>query len=152
MPSISSTSYCILSEHLAFNFACLVFQSQQVFHCWNAGCKSSTHPSNHRHVNVYRELCVFKKVSMTTKRIDYHHTRALYTQTLVKMNEELKIVVDNVNKMLDTNYNLMSFDSLPNTNLLQVLGDVLVKLDVIDKVTLNTSCFCAKRVVNVSNR
>lgn len=52
------------------------------------------------------------------------------------MNEELKTLVDNVNKMLDTNYNLMSFDSLSNTNLLQVLGDVLTKLGVMEKVRL----------------
>lgn len=51
------------------------------------------------------------------------------------MNEELKTVVDSVNKMLDTNYNLMSFDSLSNMNLLQVLGDVLVKLGIIEKVS-----------------
>lgn len=64
----------------------------------------------------------------------------LRLQLLVKMNEELKSLVDNVNKMLDTNYNLMSFDSLSNTNLLQVLGDVLVKLGVMEKVGVG-ACF-----------
>lgn len=55
------------------------------------------------------------------------------------MNEELKSIVENVNRMFDTNYNLMSFDSLSNTNLLQVLGDVLVKLDIAEKVLYDKS-------------
>lgn len=61
--------------------------------------------------------------------------RGIELTTLVKMNGELKTIVDNVNKMLDTNYNLMSFDSLSNINLLQVLGDVFIKLGVLEKVS-----------------
>lgn len=78
-------------------------------------------------------LCVHQNVSTTTERIDYFRL-IVQTASLVNMNEELKTIVDNVNKMLDTNYNLMSFDSLSNVNLLQVLGDVLVKLGIIEKV------------------
>lgn len=51
------------------------------------------------------------------------------------MNEELKFIVEHVNKLFGTNYNMMSFDSMSNTSVLQVLGDVLVKLEVAEKVS-----------------
>lgn len=53
------------------------------------------------------------------------------------MNEQLKNIVEQVNTTLGTNYNMMSFDSLSNTSLLQILGDVLMNLDVMDKVSIN---------------
>lgn len=53
------------------------------------------------------------------------------------MNEQLKNIVEQVNATLGTNYNMMSFDSLTNTSLLQILGDVLVNFNVTEKVSVN---------------
>lgn len=58
------------------------------------------------------------------------------------MNEQLKNIVEQVNTTLGTNYNMMSFDSLSNTSLLQILGDILVNLDVTEKVSVNKILLC----------
>ncbi len=43
------------------------------------------------------------------------------------MTEDLKFIVAEINKILKTDYNLISFDSLSIENLLQILLDVLEK-------------------------
>ncbi|XP_053682142.1 intraflagellar transport protein 81 homolog [Sabethes cyaneus] len=50
------------------------------------------------------------------------------------MTEDLKLIVVEVNKLLETDYNLITFDSLPAESLLQVLVDVFHAFGVIDKL------------------
>ncbi|KAG5670736.1 hypothetical protein PVAND_000978 [Polypedilum vanderplanki] len=47
------------------------------------------------------------------------------------MTENLKLIVQSVNKLLGTEYNLISFDSLSEDQLLQVLLDVFLKYGII---------------------
>lgn len=53
------------------------------------------------------------------------------------MTENLKFIVAEVNKLLKSDYNLISFDSLSVENLLQVLLDVLNKFGASVKVRSN---------------
>lgn len=48
----------------------------------------------------------------------------------------LRFVVNEVNKMLNADYNMISFDSLSRNSLLQICADCLNKLDAIPKVTI----------------
>lgn len=48
------------------------------------------------------------------------------------MTENLKSIVQAVNKCLKTDFNLISFDSQSDESLLQVLLDVFHKFDIID--------------------
>lgn len=50
------------------------------------------------------------------------------------MTEDLKFIVAEINKILKTDYNLISFDSLSIENLLQILLDVLEKFGAATKV------------------
>lgn len=50
------------------------------------------------------------------------------------MTENLKFIVQEVNKLAKSDYNLISFDSLSVESLLQVLIDILVALGVQTKV------------------
>ena len=50
------------------------------------------------------------------------------------MTEDLKLIVIEVNKLLGTDYNLITFDSLAPESLLQVLGDVFKNFDAAEKV------------------
>lgn len=50
------------------------------------------------------------------------------------MTEDLKLIVLEVNKLLETDYNLISFDSLSPDSLLQVLVDVFHAFDAIEKL------------------
>ncbi|XP_055523843.1 intraflagellar transport protein 81 homolog [Wyeomyia smithii] len=50
------------------------------------------------------------------------------------MTEDLKLIVVEVNKLLETDYNLITFDSLAAESLLQVLVDVFHAFGVIDKL------------------
>lgn len=50
------------------------------------------------------------------------------------MTEDLKFIVAETNKLLKTEYNLISFDSLSVEALLQVLNDVLCKFNASTKV------------------
>jgi intraflagellar transport protein 81 len=47
------------------------------------------------------------------------------------MTENLKNILQSINKTLNTDYNLISFDSLPEESLLQVLLDIFLKFNVI---------------------
>lgn len=47
------------------------------------------------------------------------------------MTENLKNILQSINKALKTDYNLISFDSLPEESLLQVLLDIFLKFNVI---------------------
>jgi hypothetical protein len=47
------------------------------------------------------------------------------------MTENLKTIVQSVNKLLAVDYNLISFDSLSEEALLQVLLDVFLKFGII---------------------
>ena len=51
-----------------------------------------------------------------------------------KMTENLKFIVQEVNKVLKTDYNLISFDSMSVESILQVLVDVFVQFEVQSKV------------------
>ncbi|XP_021693477.1 intraflagellar transport protein 81 homolog [Aedes aegypti] len=50
------------------------------------------------------------------------------------MTEDLKLIVLEVNKLLETDYNLITFDSLSPESLLQVLIDVFHAFEAIDKL------------------
>ncbi|XP_065080099.1 intraflagellar transport protein 81 homolog [Ochlerotatus camptorhynchus] len=50
------------------------------------------------------------------------------------MTEDLKLIVLEVNKLLETEYNLITFDSLSPESLLQVMIDVFHAFDAIDKL------------------
>lgn len=50
------------------------------------------------------------------------------------MTENLKFIVQEVNKVLKTDYNLISFDSMTVESILQVLVDVFVQFEVQSKV------------------
>lgn len=50
------------------------------------------------------------------------------------MTEDLKFIVAEINKLLKTEYNLISFDSLSVENLLQILLDVLEKFGAANRV------------------
>lgn len=52
------------------------------------------------------------------------------------MTEDLKFIVAETNKLLKTEYNLISFDSLSVESLLQVLIDVLCKFGATTKVSI----------------
>lgn len=53
------------------------------------------------------------------------------------MTEELKLIVTEVNKLLATDYNLISFDSLSVESLLQVLVNVTCEFNVSVKFDVN---------------
>lgn len=57
------------------------------------------------------------------------------------MTENLKFIVAEVNKLMKTDYNLISFDSLSVENLLQLLLDVLHKFGASTKVKLKWKIF-----------
>lgn len=59
----------------------------------------------------------------------------IHNQLLTKLTmTDLKFVVTELNKQLNTDYNLISFDSLPIANLVQLLVDVLHAFDATTKV------------------
>lgn len=47
------------------------------------------------------------------------------------MTENLKIIVQSVNKALQTEYNLISFDSQSEVSLIQILLDIFVRFNVL---------------------
>lgn len=51
------------------------------------------------------------------------------------MTEDLKFIVAEINKILKTDFNLISFDSLSIESLLQILLDVLEKFGAATKVS-----------------
>lgn len=46
----------------------------------------------------------------------------------------LRYMVNEVNKLLGTDYNMISFDSLSKNSLIQVFADCLTKLEALPKV------------------
>lgn len=54
-----------------------------------------------------------------------------------KMTDNLKSIVQAVNKCLGTDFNLISFDSQSDESLLQVLLDVFDKFDIIDSKVID---------------
>lgn len=50
---------------------------------------------------------------------------------------DLKFIVAEVNKLINTDYNLISFDALPIVNLVQILVDVLHDFGALSKVFLS---------------
>lgn len=55
------------------------------------------------------------------------------------MTDNLKSIVQAVNKCLNTDFNLISFDSQSDESLLQVLLDVFDKFDIIDSKVIDFS-------------
>lgn len=56
------------------------------------------------------------------------------------MTENLKSIVQSLNKLLNTDYNIISFDSLSEESLLQLLLDVFLKYGIITaKVNFSAS-------------
>lgn len=49
---------------------------------------------------------------------------------------DLKFIVTEVNKLLKTDYNMISFDALPIANLVQILVDVLADFGALTKVKI----------------
>lgn len=47
---------------------------------------------------------------------------------------DLKFIVAEVNKLINTDYNMISFDALPIANLVQILVDVLHDFGALSKV------------------
>lgn len=47
---------------------------------------------------------------------------------------DLKFIVSEVNKLIKTDYNMISFDALPIANLVQILVDVLADFGALQKV------------------
>lgn len=66
------------------------------------------------------------------KSINFHFLFHLYVQNSLKMTENLKSIVQAVNKCLKTDYNLISFDSQSEELLLQLLLDVFNKFEIIN--------------------
>lgn len=67
------------------------------------------------------------------------------------MTENLKSIVQSVNKCLKTDYNLISFDSLSEESLLQVLVDVFFKFDIINVKVRKTILFMSSSVSKSNN-
>ncbi|XP_017774273.1 PREDICTED: intraflagellar transport protein 81 homolog [Nicrophorus vespilloides] len=55
------------------------------------------------------------------------------------MMEDLKFIVNELNRNFDTDYNMISFDSLPSTDLLQILLDVLNIVNASNKLDVRKS-------------
>lgn len=53
---------------------------------------------------------------------------------------DLKFIVAEVNKLINTDYNMISFDALPIANLVQILVDVLHDFGALSKVKLSIKC------------
>lgn len=49
---------------------------------------------------------------------------------------DLKFIVSEVNKLIKTDYNMISFDALPIANLVQILVDVLADFGALTKVKI----------------
>lgn len=49
---------------------------------------------------------------------------------------DLKFIVSEVNKLIKTDYNMISFDALPIANLVQILVDVLANFGALIKVKI----------------
>lgn len=49
---------------------------------------------------------------------------------------EAKFIVEELNKLLDKNYNMLTIDSVSRIEMLQIIGNVLHKLDVLDDVRI----------------
>lgn len=49
---------------------------------------------------------------------------------------DLKFIVTEVNKLMKTDYNMISFDALPIANLVQILVDVLADFGALTKVKI----------------
>lgn len=50
---------------------------------------------------------------------------------------DLKFIVAEINKLINTDYNMISFDALPIANLMQTLVDVLCDFGALTKVIIN---------------
>lgn len=50
---------------------------------------------------------------------------------------DLKFIVNEINKLIKTDYNLISLDSLPIANLVQILVDILHDFGALTKVKIN---------------
>lgn len=56
---------------------------------------------------------------------------------------DLKFIVTELNKLINTDYNLISFDALPIANLMQIMVDVLHNFGALVKVcVLGRFCCC----------
>lgn len=53
---------------------------------------------------------------------------------------DLKFIVSEVNKLINTDYNMISFDALPVANLVQILVDVLHDFGALSKVNYQLNC------------
>lgn len=53
---------------------------------------------------------------------------------------DLKFIVAEVNKLISTDYNMISFDALPIANLVQILVDVLHDFGALSKVNYQLNC------------
>lgn len=74
----------------------------------------------------------------------------------IKMTEQMKFIVKEINSTLGRNYDLIKFDSLDEKQLLQLLVDLLVNFKAGDKVSIHIHIpiipICAGTMTYVSNR
>lgn len=55
---------------------------------------------------------------------------------------DLKFIVAETNKLINTDFNMISFDALPIANLVQILVDVLHDFGALSKVIINYEYNC----------
>lgn len=55
---------------------------------------------------------------------------------------DLKFIVAETNKLINTDFNMISFDALPIANLVQILVDVLHDFGALSKVIINYKYNC----------
>lgn len=70
--------------------------------------------------------------SLYDNALRHKQIKLKFLQKFVKMTENLKSIVQAVNKCLKTDFNLISFDSQSEESLLQVLLDVFQKFEIIN--------------------
>lgn len=77
------------------------------------------------------EMLDFRSME-TSRATNKNRFRRNFLERKNKMTENLKFIVQAVNKCLETEFNLISFDSQSDESLLQVLLDVFHKFDIIN--------------------
>lgn len=54
---------------------------------------------------------------------------------------EAKFIIDELNSLFQKNYNMLSIDSMSRTEILQLIANVLLKLEVLEHVSKQKECF-----------
>lgn len=106
--------------------------AQQPFHSWHA-CELPRNPITQTHIVIFLATRpAFVPNSETNQKCFFSKNN-----TIPFKMTDLKFIVTELNKLLKTDYNLISFDSLPIANLVQLLVDVLHDFGATTKVITN---------------